>query len=440
MRKLPSNSPPDLVKKADLGQIIMTRTYKLITPLFGGGIEAGKVDDETPVRGSTIRGQLRFWWRATRGGHFEGDLAKMKAAEEAIWGSTKSASRVSISVKTLNRGTPFVVPKKDREGNQLGIGDPRSIYGYVGFPLRSIKGTVKAKIEFEVTFTFPDTPEDLRDGVQAALWAWETFGGVGARTRRGFGALSCTQMQMAPDSTKQVRSEWFWVTDSEYAKRDLMRQVQLFVSKGEVPRGVPYLSSRPARYRIRVGNDITPLTSWEDLISALKAFRQDRSGNRGFGRSKWPEPDAIRDITKQRGQAFNHNTPVHGKLIKKFPRAAFGLPIVFEFHPQQTHPTHENYDPRKTMLVGANVNRLASPLIIRPYLCRDRSVGLATVLEGPRPWHLGGLALKEGNEDGTILDSPLEARLTAEERELIKSEHDYYDGTPDILQSFLNIL
>ena len=61
--------------RADL--IVQERTYKLITPLYGGGVEAGKTDSVTPIRGTEIRGQLRFWWRAMRGGQFNGDLQTM---------------------------------------------------------------------------------------------------------------------------------------------------------------------------------------------------------------------------------------------------------------------------------------------------------------------------------------------------------------------------
>ena len=40
-----------------------TYTIKLITPMYGGRIVAGVVDEEMPVRVTSIRGHLRFWWR-----------------------------------------------------------------------------------------------------------------------------------------------------------------------------------------------------------------------------------------------------------------------------------------------------------------------------------------------------------------------------------------
>jgi CRISPR-associated protein Cmr1 len=435
MRKPPEGVPPGLEPKPDQEKIIQTRHYRVITPLFGGGVKAGEVDLETPVRGSTIRGQLRFWWRATRGGRFEGDLAQMKAAEDDIWGSTEGVSKVSIAVKTVNIGQPFVVPSTDPQGRRRTIGDPGSIYGYVGFPLRPTEGTVREGVAFELTLSFP---AGLCEELRAALWAWDTFGGVGARTRRGFGALACETVQMAGASCEQENEDWLWQYDSRTLPRELLRDVNKFVEAGAPPPGVSQLSRKRMRYRVVAGPNATELAAWENLIAALKAFRQNRSGDQGHGRSNWPEPDAIRDITGQHGNSFKHDVPVHGRLIRKFPRAMFGLPIVFEFKPGQTHPSNTNNDPRKTTLDGVEFKRLASPLIIRPLLCRDRSVGLAAVLEGPRPWNMGGLALREA--DQTIIESALEARLSESERDLVDRENDLYDGTPDILQSFLNIL
>ncbi|NPV63073.1 MAG: type III-B CRISPR module RAMP protein Cmr1 [Methanotrichaceae archaeon] len=43
----------------------------MITPIFGGGVKVGENDLVTPIRASSIRGHLRFWWRATRGARFE---------------------------------------------------------------------------------------------------------------------------------------------------------------------------------------------------------------------------------------------------------------------------------------------------------------------------------------------------------------------------------
>src|SRR5437588_3495465 len=87
MRKQPQESPPQTitVKQPD-NVITQVREYQLITPLYGGGVKPTEADPVTVVRVTEIRGHLRFWWRACRGGKFNGNLAGMKKEEDAIWG------------------------------------------------------------------------------------------------------------------------------------------------------------------------------------------------------------------------------------------------------------------------------------------------------------------------------------------------------------------
>jgi len=95
-RQLPESwrdqAPPDLKPHPD-APTIHVRSYRVITPLFGGGVDPQQADPLTTVRSSEVRGQLRFWWRATRAGRYGADgLKQMKEAEDCLWGSTKGQS------------------------------------------------------------------------------------------------------------------------------------------------------------------------------------------------------------------------------------------------------------------------------------------------------------------------------------------------------------
>ena len=61
-------------------ETLHTYDIEVITPLFGGGVEAGVNDPITLIRPSSIRGHLRFWWRATRGAAFS-TAAEMRQRE-----------------------------------------------------------------------------------------------------------------------------------------------------------------------------------------------------------------------------------------------------------------------------------------------------------------------------------------------------------------------
>lgn len=95
------------------------------------------------------------------------------------------------------------------------------------------------------------------------------------------------------------------------------------------------------------------------------------------GRSLWPEPDAIRAL--YRGTVRGRHTERRFD-IDKFPRAAFGAPIIFHFKRDRGE-----VEPPHTTLVPRDASRLASPLLLRP--TQDRRSGqyraLAVRLEQP---------------------------------------------------------
>jgi len=87
-------SPPELKTPT-----LETWTLKLktITPMFGGSATPREVDQENPVRAASVRGHLRFWWRATAGGQYT-SAEKLFEAEEQIWGSAERYGKVALRV------------------------------------------------------------------------------------------------------------------------------------------------------------------------------------------------------------------------------------------------------------------------------------------------------------------------------------------------------
>jgi len=421
MPKRNSNKPvPPIRVRPDKDRIVEIRKYKVITPLYGGGVEPEQADPITVVRASEIRGHLRFWWRATRGGAFGGSLEKMRRREEEIWGSAggkgkAGPSQVSIRVMAAQRGTELREVKTSR--GTLEYGDPMSPYGYVAFPLRKTDdkpaGAVREKVTFSIEIRYP---KEIAPDVQAALWAWETFGGIGARTRRGFGAL---QRQEGDEILKAHELR-------EYIARKLNSEE--YLSTGPWPAGVPHLTKNAY---VLTAVKTSPDEAWRTLFEALKSFRQDRKTKlikgkeKPFGRSKWPEPDEIRRLTNTHAKGHEPSHPV-----RKFPRGQFGLPIIFKFKDDTKG------DPPKTTLEGAASDRLSSPLILRPIACADGAVGLALLLEweplnpDDEPYTPpGGLRLKD-----TWLDEPVQSTLEPDEAKHIP----VLNGQTDVLQAFLD--
>jgi CRISPR-associated protein Cmr1 len=241
---------------------------------------------------------------------------------------------------------------------------------------------------------------------------WEIFGGIGARTRRGFGALQLISVDGVPDSDLPN-------SPKEEAKTWIQQQLEHCVVQGTYPPGVPHLShSTP--FRITDSSE-NVMDVWDTLIKKLASFRQARKGG-PHGRSYWPEPEAIRTIT---GQRFKKHPPLNHPT--KFPRAAFGLPIIFHFK-------YSNLgEPPDTTLEGKREEsrRFASPLILRPLVCKDnRAVGVALLLEGSRIPPPGGIVL---DYDPT---TTVDTQLTQTEAMAIPVLH----GQTDVLQAFMNYL
>ena len=375
---------PPIERRSDdkLGLVRMTRSYELITPLFGGGAEPQKADEVTIVRGSEVRAQLRFWWRAMRGGRFGGNLVAMKACEDRVWGAPAHTAQQK-KVKALHKGKlhPTVQimltitdPGRNKEvrarsgkkkGEVVNIGDPESPYSYVAFPLREKRGQVVEGVKFDLHLT---CTEACAPEVEAALWGWETFGGIGARTRRGFGAITCTSVPASlPPSLDEVIA---WIADKAAKHQD-----KESAQGGKLlwHRNVPHLRYSTARVPLLAFDG--PMDAWEHLYSALREFRQYRIDKKTlktspYGSSVWPEANEIRRLAK-----LGSGKALHKPATGKFPRAVFGLPIIFQFKDEPIKPV---------TLKPSSHERLASPLILRPLKCANgQCVALAVLLKTP---------------------------------------------------------
>jgi CRISPR-associated protein Cmr1 len=416
------------------GYISQVREYKLITPLFGGGVEPAKADPVTVIRAPEIRGHLRFWWRACRGGQFN-TLADMKRAEDDLWGAAATEdgggpSKVQVVVETDLDNVPQPVQP-----------NPKIAHPYATFPLQPTdeerskgikpKTLRPAGIKFKLKVYFPeDLSEEQKTGIEAALWAWETFGGIGARTRRGFGALQLVKVDGKKDIDLPPCSEaTAWVES----------RLSYYVKETNFPDNVPHLS-QSTRFKITLSSS-RAIDKWRELIKKLKDFRhqrpflRDEKENSRPGRNRWPEQDEIRRLTGKR--AAKHTAVI--SQVQKFPRAAFGLPIIFEYKKDDQRlgdPQGKNTLQGQSEEGYIQYERLASPLILRPLACTSGFVGIGIILEGI---NLPEQLILKGETTSYEVQADLEEN---EARQIMKSD----DLTPllgnqtDVLQAFLDTL
>jgi CRISPR-associated protein Cmr1 len=417
--------PPKSTKRT--AQNVEERRYRFLTYVFGGGVkvrEHEKYSDRlTPIRVASVRGQLRFWWRACNPSQCT-TIEELRRREGEIWGTTSQASSVAITVVSqLSVPDPVEAFAYNDRGNLMPVAGMREI-AYGAFPLQPKREAQRQRQQPGVLFDYGSKdftlrltyPESLREDVKAALWAWETFGGLGGRTRRGFGAIS-----HLATSTQEM---------------DVSRVETGLKKYNENPKLSCVPSLHEARLAVAPQAYRTPFDAWKNGLGLLQRIRQgagegrnDRPPNtqKPAGRSRWPEPDEIRKLTGM--TAPLHDQPLVS--VDRFPRAIFGMPIVFHFHPGSPGEPGSMGDPnlKPLQLNPIGFERFASPLIIRPIPDGNLFRNAALVLSSDVPdselkagersfsaeWRLDPTlaakipALKRG---GTIFTDPIELFLS----------------------------
>ncbi|MNC07395.1 hypothetical protein D3C75_549410 [compost metagenome] len=432
----------DLVKEGNEQE-----RYELsvVTPMFGGGYKTGEIDQLKPIRESTIRGQLRFWWRATRGAVF-GNASELRKREAEIFGDTLNPSQVIIQVSDVEAESVIwytpgekksFIPQylfqlsKDRDGQVKKI----SYISQCTFKLQ-IQWSLQAKRLAESQL---EAFQELQLDVRAALWAWVNFGGLGSRTRRGCGSLYCKGIS---PTMKEVSDQGF----QRWFDQNIQKYHLVLLPTGQ-SREWPTLSGQ---FRISTQTKETS-KNWNDVIMTYRSFRRRANIRRPIpGRSFWPEADSIRYITQ-----FSH--PDHklpfpndkSKQLKAFPRGQFGLPIIFEFKKKssqdQTRKESEirnrrrwEKEPDTTMLVSENGDRLASPVILKALSYDPKaSIGIIIVLNHPELKKV--LLKKNSGEKSEILErfsqNEIYPELTYRDNPLQDSEGNHYTSA---VAAFLN--
>lgn len=160
---------------------------ELISPMFLRG-----ADNETPeLRPPSVKGILRFWWRASKALPVD----ELRDQETALFGSARGEggrrSTIDIRLKSrrLRKGTFKPVPRKGK-----------------GFTNRGFAPDQRFEI---VLRRRPQCPVPLRE-VRSALLVAIQLGGLGYRSRRGFGAMRITAVDGAepPSSGSPLQSTY----------------------------------------------------------------------------------------------------------------------------------------------------------------------------------------------------------------------------------------
>jgi len=344
-------------------------------------------------------------------------LKRIEARIDALEAAESAAARVSSgatmppaappeaplageSEKPIAKGPEAVKEAADRGMDTMDAGMSGA------FPLQpGKKGTGDPGVLHRVSGTWTLvllTPSAHTEEVKTAVEAWLLFGGIGGRTRRGFGAVD-------PGSSQNPRA---------FLSR---------LSAGGALSGVPSIG--PTSRVVEAEDSFDSADgALRYGLDRLQSFRQrpgigrnpGKEDPKRPGRSKWPEADAIRRVTKQRSSLHRDDLD----RIDAFPRAAFGLPIVFHFK--------DDDDPKDTTLYpDSGRQRHASQLILRPFRTSKGFVALALVLDG-EPSATANLELRSIGHEALVKAT---GQLTKAQAETIRVHP--AKGQTDVLGAFL---
>lgn len=366
----------------------ITAEFCLAAPMFLGGYDPSDVSSSSirakvPLRVPSIKGMLRFWWRAIQwhriragAGSETAALRQLHREEQALFGRaadeqqpSAGQSRVLISVEKVKH----VDPSQDfRDAGYL-LGQ-----GLWNAGKSAITRTVSPIERFTLRLFFHHkVTADERESVAEALWILGLIGGLGARSRRGIGSLCLT----AWGGPGQDTTSRFPIPTTTTAYREALATIAANHAQGASP---PYTAFSggtridvsavaPARQNHFPGMHI--------LAFANKAMMNFRSNGKDPNDRELPDVKAVvkRDYELMRGY-------LSASWIQELPRrSAFGLPHNYFFEDSRASMNYSLASQRPTANARARnvppaLGRRASPLFLHVHALPDGTCALVHTL------------------------------------------------------------
>lgn len=229
-----------------------------ITPVFLGGADPRHSVPE--LRAPAFRGAMRYWLRATIGGVIgDENLDGLRKLETAVFGSPDAGSPISVSVTgALSSALYSILPHKTGGGKRDGF-EPSQ--------------------QFELCLRG-------RAGIDTVVWVNACmalnlallFGGVGLRSRRGFGGLRVVQSSDIKLIPRSPSTQEKWPRHVERIAESAIEWARQLAQKFSVP--VVGLPGAPTEYPcaaqgavVRIATIASPSAN-DILIDMMRAMPQ----------------------------------------------------------------------------------------------------------------------------------------------------------------------
>lgn len=298
-----------------------TATYRIVTPMFCGG--AGQ---KAELRLSSFKGALRFWWRSLQWGKVK-DEEELWQKEAELFGVSDQAvgqSKVRMRLVSTEPKPLPLCPNK--------LSDKLKGAHYLGYGVMNIKGEFTQGREaidggcFTVELRCgPNLDPSVLDEVQKSLVLLGTVGGLGSKSRKGYGSLTLAELKKGSAAL-------------ELSHEPTLRLSQIVAA---LPDGKPDWSAWSTKSRVvTVAGARDPLRLLDSIGKELVHYRSWGREGKVWGQDREENFKEDHDLSKSLAVKIAHPK-----------RVAFGLP--------------HNYGKGTTNEVKpSSLDRRASPLFI----------------------------------------------------------------------------
>lgn len=185
----------------------LAATFRIVTPMFIAGADPDKAE----LRAPSIKGALRFWWRALQWGNVR-DIAELRRKEAELFGSSETGQS-----KVLMRISPQLM--SNTKPPTWKITDPNHGWKcYSGYGLHEgNRAFIRPGEQFDLQVSWNELREKDVSSIRSAIVAFGLLGGLGSRFRNAWGSVTLLNLEA-------------WVPPQ--SRSDLVNAVQTLVSNG----------------------------------------------------------------------------------------------------------------------------------------------------------------------------------------------------------------
>ena len=310
---------------------VINATYRVVTPMFLGDAN----QKATGLRPPSVKGALRFWWRALNWGRCRGETGTTTAALKSLYREERRLFGTAAVVEDnqpLGQGVFLLrISPPSRIATDAMWPTNNTGSGYLGFGLMESgnpgnnnyqphREGIREGVEFGLELRFkPRTVSSDVEALRETLYALNLFGGLGSRARRGFGSV--TLIKMNDQDTRLDHIAY------EAAAKTML---QATAGTAEFP---PYTAFSPhARFGVlTTGNEARMTHNQAGLL--YKAHRGQASTLRGEAKIPFGLPLQGVDLDSRRASPLLFH--IHALRDGSFAAAVLYLPA--EFHRERRY-------------------------------------------------------------------------------------------------------